>query len=643
MFHLWIGVMAGILLAYLWMRAHAPRRRAPWQSWRWWLAGFVALIIIIPVIWELLRTAFGSLGLLEAFKAVLLPWAAGVGFGIWIYLAIGPLPRAPTGKTDEVATAIRQDLSFIPIAVALLFVTVIVSDQQYGWLSRLQRLTISGGGVEFAPRSSGPPQQPNYAPAPPGLKQTGEGRVSQLLGFMSLMTQTICRDIKYAADVGYKFSSTAVDCPIFPPEEFKEDLSFAQKVGVPLGKHLRVIHRARSYDNIGFLIDRAFVDSFRSFILYHRDGVPETERRQLAKEVHDHILALWAQVCQTERRLYQLRATDPKDEDLVNSCTNDLTVGEKFLDLWLSPERKGIALNRALPYGTLLAAKLLNAAGEVQSAVRDLDEWIDANQPDGNHPDQFYKRFGVYRTLVESTLLLMGDPDLSDAKAYIVVEHSRRLLEIGKKLLSSTHPSDGSRLSWRAQRSRIEKKDGIDPMWEIGICANDLTDEFKIFMASYLSASNNLAYFLDRNIEFAEREGLLNDMEQQAKFLAKKINMRCLDDRTSADQAQAEFLDTATAVELTLARRTKNRAEKRSHLCDARKYAKGAVRLQESTISRHSVSPPDSEQTLDRAEAMKRWTLRLQENDQFADLVSYLRRVDDVEQQLVYENMDGDC
>src|SRR6266851_10074142 len=97
MFHLWIGVMAGVLFAYLWMRAHAPRRRAPWQSWRWWLAGFVALIIVTPVIWEVLRTAFGRFGLLEAFKTVLLPWAAGIGFGIWIYLVIGPRPLASTG------------------------------------------------------------------------------------------------------------------------------------------------------------------------------------------------------------------------------------------------------------------------------------------------------------------------------------------------------------------------------------------------------------------------------------------------------------------------------------------------------------------------------------------------------------------
>lgn len=635
MFHLWIGLMAGILLAYLWMRSRAPQWREPWRSWRWWLAAFAVLIIITPVIWEVLRTALGRFGPLEAFKTVLLPWAAGVGFGIWIYLAIGPLPLAPTrassrppnDETAEAATVTERDLSFIPIAFALLFVTVIVSDQQYGWLSRLQKLTISGGGVEFASRPSGPPPPPNYAPAPE-LKLTGEGRVSHLIAFMKDMAGIICRDIKYAANVGY-LPSTTIDCNMlpeefkgdFPPKEFKYDLSFAQKLAVPLGKHLDVIHGARRYNNIGLLIDRSFVDSFRSFTLSHRDGVPEAERRRLAEDVRGKILALWERVCLTETSLSKLGATAAGND--VSPCTNDLMAA----NLWLSPEQNEIVLEHLLPYGTLLAANLLSAADEVPSAVQDLDAWVDANQPDGDHPDQFYRRFGVYRALVESTLLLMGDTDLSPAEEYLIIEHNRRLLDIGKNLLSSTYPPDGSQVSWRAQIRRAEKGDGIDPMWQIGICANDLKPEFKIFMTSYLSASNNLAYFLNRNIEFAEREGLLNDMERQAKHLADKINMRCLlDNRTLADQSQAAFLDTAAAVELTLARRTKNRTEKRSHLCDAHKYANQAVTLQSSTI------PHDSVRSLKR-----------NGYDQLVDLVSYRHHVEEIEQQLTSESLDGDC
>jgi|SRR5882672_8099594 len=35
----------------------------------------------------------------------------------------------------------------------------------------------------------------------------------------------------------------------------------------------------------------------------------------------------------------------------------------------------------ALPYGTLLAAMLLNAADELDSAIRDIDEWVADNSP----------------------------------------------------------------------------------------------------------------------------------------------------------------------------------------------------------------------------------------------------------------------
>src|SRR5258708_23610271 len=97
MFFLWTGVMAGILLAYLVIRYGDRSDGSPKslrivlqdlsRSARWVLAAVVALMLIIPVPWQFVETGFlGSFGLLEAFKTVLLPWLAGVGFGIWIYL-----------------------------------------------------------------------------------------------------------------------------------------------------------------------------------------------------------------------------------------------------------------------------------------------------------------------------------------------------------------------------------------------------------------------------------------------------------------------------------------------------------------------------------------------------------------------------
>jgi ABC-type Fe3+ transport system permease subunit len=118
MFYLWVGVMAGILLAYLAMRARsrgetgdlatrAGRRRQRqlkpwWRSWLWLLGGVVALLLLIPVIWEFIRTGFVSFGWVEAIKTILIPWFAGVGFGIWIYLTIGSLPDDVRGLRRSV-------------------------------------------------------------------------------------------------------------------------------------------------------------------------------------------------------------------------------------------------------------------------------------------------------------------------------------------------------------------------------------------------------------------------------------------------------------------------------------------------------------------------------------------------------------
>jgi hypothetical protein len=89
MYHLWTGVIAGVLLAYLLMRAQALGERKAWRSMRWWLAWATILIIIFPAVWEIGRLTFGPLGPVEGVKSVLLPWPPVSG--IWIYLAIEPL------------------------------------------------------------------------------------------------------------------------------------------------------------------------------------------------------------------------------------------------------------------------------------------------------------------------------------------------------------------------------------------------------------------------------------------------------------------------------------------------------------------------------------------------------------------------
>src|SRR3954451_6529928 len=99
MFHLWVGMITGALLAYLWTR----RPDSPtnlYRRLRWWLAGSALVVLLAPVVAELWRFGSGSFGPIEAVKVVLLPWAAGVGFGIWMFQIIR-LAAARAGRRPE--------------------------------------------------------------------------------------------------------------------------------------------------------------------------------------------------------------------------------------------------------------------------------------------------------------------------------------------------------------------------------------------------------------------------------------------------------------------------------------------------------------------------------------------------------------
>jgi hypothetical protein len=92
MFYLWFGVIAGILLAYSAMRA--GYKRPSENALCSWLAAAVELTLFIPIVLEFIKIEFSDgLGLLEAIKTVFIPWFAGVGFGVWIYLTAIPLRR----------------------------------------------------------------------------------------------------------------------------------------------------------------------------------------------------------------------------------------------------------------------------------------------------------------------------------------------------------------------------------------------------------------------------------------------------------------------------------------------------------------------------------------------------------------------
>jgi hypothetical protein len=691
MFFLWSGVMAGILLAYLVMRygnrsdvrrgAHKSLRDsfdALWPSLRWRFAAVVALLLIVPVPVEFILTGFfGSFGLLEAFKTVLLPWIAGVGFGIWIYATIARGARnADQGhagarservdggregaqhsgedagdahseqgnggrKADPEKAEIGRELSFIPIAVAMLAVAFMISDQQYGWLARLQKLSFGGSGVEFAPRSAGGQQEAARGGPTPGGDVIGEDRVSALVDFMAKLNEVIGRDLTYFQELGYQ------------TDDLRPEWKFAEEVVVPMGKHLQIFHGAHAYNNLGLLLDRDFVDAIRSFARYRSNAGdrsridPETQK-DLAEKVRDKIKAAWGRICEREKMLPGLGVVSPEDLNKVKSCPQ--TQGST--DAWLS-SNAGTGFNYVFPYGTLFAAMLLNAADEQDSAIKDLDEWVANNNAasDDTAATRRGKSWLVFRATNQAmSLLLIGES--SKVNSYLLLEHAQTLAKIGQELLRSdaVPDSDGSgmkKLSWQDQSDRVAKAGPVAPIWELGNCPSGLTESFKRAMLATERASNNVAFIFSQNLEYANRHDGIRDMEDRAKELAK-VNTRCLAVKEDSDSLnilkgqQAAFFDTVATVQLALAARETNQQEKRRRLCDAYMSASRAITLQEKTFSTQGSSFTAG---LDRVKFLEKWTEYRQELTAHIALAAYDRSRGEASSQLAElgYRAPGDC
>jgi hypothetical protein len=90
MSYLWSGVIAGILLAYLALRAGRQRAAADFL----WFSAAAVLMLFIPFMLEFLQMeAFDEANLRKAMTTMPMPWFGGVGLGIWICLTALPLRR----------------------------------------------------------------------------------------------------------------------------------------------------------------------------------------------------------------------------------------------------------------------------------------------------------------------------------------------------------------------------------------------------------------------------------------------------------------------------------------------------------------------------------------------------------------------
>ena len=225
MYHLWLGIMAGLLLAYLVRRAmqwrrtarlwqaamRRPHGRPPlqqrprrwWSSPRWWLAVLLMLALLVPIGWDFWELTGSDFKRLDGLKHVAMPWAAGAGIGFWMFTAIAQGQHAALSR------------AWLPILVATILVGAIVSDERYNWFGRLQKVTFGGSGIELSPLSAGASansrtpvdNSPNEFGVNP--KTTGAGRIGNLIDYMQDLPDLINRDRDYMRETGLKFDDNA--------------------------------------------------------------------------------------------------------------------------------------------------------------------------------------------------------------------------------------------------------------------------------------------------------------------------------------------------------------------------------------------------------------------------------------------------
>jgi hypothetical protein len=220
-------------------------------------------------------------------------------------------------------------------------------------------------------------------------------------------------------------------------------------------------------------------------------------------------------------------------------------------------------------------------------------------------------------------LLLAGRSSGANSYQYLALQHAQTLAKIGQDLLKSdaepiVTSAEMKKLPWKGQSDRVAGAGPVAPIWELGICPSGLTESFKRAMLATLLASNNVAFIFSENLEYADRNDGIRDMEDRAKELAK-VNIRCLalkeglpvtkedsEALNNLKRVQATFFDTVATVQLALAARETKQQEKRHRLCDAYLYASRAITLQEKTLDKKE-RPPFSAAGLDRVAFLNKW------------------------------------
>ena len=623
MFHLWIGMMAGVLLAYLFQHypSHESKREGRWwrSKDRWFdLLAIVITIAVIGVFTSDFERVRDQNGIVEALKTILLPCTAGVGFGIWFFSLFFSHYQAPveeddaaraTGsvssqdaesRTKPAAAPSRPAIELTALSFALIAVTLIVTEERYGWFGRLQKLTIGGNTVELTPRaqstaSIGRSSAPLVATAG---SNTGKQKIDRLLTYMRSWDAIIKRDIAYSKAFGYKLGTGFLN----------GDLEYAAKVVAPLGKALTELHKARQYNDISFVVEphRKFLNNFRQFIRGRTEAKPEVglpdlndKTKSIGQNIDENILKIWRKSCRqlkstlsaeirkaiadrdrktsTQSNRFESIKDDYKKRKLkINNHCPDFLESSSPPKLPKLSDTNSKALLVSAPYGVILSSLLLYASGETNAAISDLNHWADVDK--SSHTPFLVGRFRALHLAATLT---------PTSRLHTQIEQHQKLVDIGQEVV----------LSQKGNRELFVKlfrtKSGLDIrsiVFRERSCPHIKTSEKKRLMLVHLTSMNNLAYYYSKSYHMTAEGGWLPHMKRLGSDIAG-ANVSCLlffgakDDKQvklrGLRETQAVFLDTAASVAVAIAtnERDLTRSRRKKLVCDAYGYISKALEL----------------------------------------------------------------
>jgi hypothetical protein len=621
MFLVWAGLLAGALYAYLierfasspsrydnatsiWDGRHRPAAPPSHRSQlliALWVpigvCGFVLLVVLIAAILESDEIVSGAVLPPYWWRLVVvlgrnigLPLISGAAIGVWLYRTAGATPASTGGA-----------VALSAVGIAAILTLALASEGQYDWFQRLSKLSVGGAAVELSPSAGASETKPDQRPG-----SAEERGVAAGPGTVSLALRTALNIDSYVKKdrirVGALGSFADFDGDVPDAAE-----SFFRTAVKPTAFALSMIHvRKQPKDIYATTIDHDFVEVVRklSIYSYYDDAAPTSghaisdEYRQDLRVFQRGVRKIWAQICEDERiyltpeqyknaddqyrEIFKVAAMPPcqmRANDVASAI--DHAVAEKEAE-------NSYVLARSRPYGPILSAAILTAAGENDAAIADLSAaaqelslWLKRNFDPGRTTA---KRIFLYRILgtLDNFLMAKGSDKNADFQSLIYLS---KTMDLGDELVRQIDDDSLKRYikatAHKAACPTRSNKEAFDEM-----------------LLQDLIITNNFVFKLSKYPDLVNSQYSATRVAEKADFLTS-IDLDCLIPADAARNLERALYDTQTLAFSALAQITKaeNQGAWRDYMCQALTAAKRARSL--VTIQTNMLSSAGFELSLD--------------------------------------------